>query len=106
MALAPEPYRSACLAVLHHAIAYCRFACWGSQWSSEHVADLMDAIHNIPGLVQHWEHDHIEFLRTRFLQRYEWRWRDKGGIALREIFDEIVAKGSSSPSELWVSPFA
>ena len=91
MALAPEPYLSACLTVLHRAILACRANSWGNQWSAEHVADLMDAIHNIPTLLQEWETCDVEFLRTTFLQAYESKWRDRGGLLLCQIFDEAFA---------------
>jgi hypothetical protein len=87
MAVAPEPYLSACLAVLDRAIIHCRAA----SWSPERVADLMDAVHNIPWLIQNWERCDIDFLRTSFLQAYERKWLDKGGLALCRIFDDVVA---------------
>jgi len=92
MAMAPEPYLSACLAVLHRAVLACRASSWGNQWSAEHVADLMDAIHNIPWLLQNWEQCDIEFLRTAFLQAYESKWGDHGGVPLCRIFDQAVAE--------------
>jgi hypothetical protein len=51
----------------------------------------MDAIHNIPTLLQHWEMCNVEFLRTAFLQTYESKWRDRGGLPLCQLFDEAVA---------------
>ena len=90
MAMAPEPYLSACLAVLDRAIIACRARCWSTEWSAEHIADLMDAIHNIPWLLHNWEHCDVEFLRTSFLQAYEQKWLDRGGLALCQIFDQAL----------------
>jgi hypothetical protein len=60
------------------------------------VADLMDAVHNIPWLLQNWEDCDIEFLRTAFLQVYEKKWLTKGGPALCQVFDQVVA-GKEAP---------
>jgi hypothetical protein len=92
MALAPEPYLSACLVVLYRAILACRANSWSKQWPAEHVAELMDAIHNIPTFLQEWEKCDVEFLRTAFLQVYESKWRDRGGLPLCQMFDEAVAE--------------
>ena len=51
MSVAPEPYFSACMAVLYRATLTARRWGWSSHVSPEHLADLMDAIHNIPDLV-------------------------------------------------------
>jgi hypothetical protein len=55
MAVAPEPYLSACMAVMFQASLGCRSWGWSGEVSAEHLADLMDAIHNIPALVRQWE---------------------------------------------------
>lgn len=90
MVAAPEPYLSAFLWVLHRAIISCRFGHWQGEFSSEHTAELMDAIHNIPTMIQNWEPEHLEFLRAS-LQDYETKWLSRGGIALCQIFDDAVS---------------
>jgi hypothetical protein len=93
MALAPEPYLSACLAVMHRAILDCRARHWGKSMSAEETADLMDAVHNLPWLIQNWERCEVEFLRRDFLQVYDRQWLTDGGFRLCELFDLIVAGG-------------
>ena len=65
--VAPEPYLSACLQVLRYSILYCRFRAWSSECSADHIADLMDAVHNIPDLIVKWEHCDIDPLRKYLL---------------------------------------
>jgi hypothetical protein len=90
MAVAPEPYLSACMAVLYRSAIFCRVWGWSGEVSAEHLADLMDAIHNIPELVRHWERCDVELLRG-MLGDYECKWAGRGGLALLQIFDGIVA---------------
>jgi hypothetical protein len=90
MAVAPEPYFSACLQLLFDAILACRAGHWSEQFSHEHTADLMDAIHNIPSMIQNWETVDVEYLRAGLTQ-YERKWLAKGGVALCQIFDDAVA---------------
>lgn len=90
MAVAPEPYLSACMAVMQRATLTSRAWGWSGTVSAEHLADLMDAIHNIPQLVQHWELCDVEFLRTSFLQSYDRKWSGRGGLGLCELVDHLV----------------
>jgi hypothetical protein len=92
MGVAPEPYLTACMMVLREATLACRMEGWSGVVSAEHLADLMDAIHNIPDLVQHWERCDVELLRSAFLQAYETKWLGRGGLALCQIFDSVVAR--------------
>jgi hypothetical protein len=89
--MAPEPYLSACLAVLRESIVFCRARGWNNDLSSEHLADLMDAIHNIPELIRNWERCDIELLRNSYLLAYEAKWLGRGGLALCTIFDDTVS---------------
>jgi hypothetical protein len=91
MAIAPEPYRSACLAVLDRTILYCRAAGWSNALSAEHVADLMDAVHNIPWFIQNWERCDVALLRA-MLYEYEQKWLGTEGMALGQIFDEVAGR--------------
>ena len=91
MSVAPEPYFSACMAVLYRATLTARMWGWSSHVSPEHLADLMDAIHNIPDLVQNWEKCDPERLRTVYLLPYEQKWAGQGGLALCQIFDQVIA---------------
>jgi hypothetical protein len=53
--LAPEPYHCACMKVICKAAIYARDQGWRGSVDPMDIADLMDAIHNIPELVQNWE---------------------------------------------------
>jgi hypothetical protein len=94
--IAPEPYLSACLTVLQRSLLACRMWGWAGQTAAEHpvspahLADLMDALHNIPELLRDWERCDVELLRG-MLGDYELKWRDHGGLALLQVFDGIVA---------------
>ena len=92
MAVAPEPYLSACLDVLDRAILSARVSGWLGQVAPEHLADLMTAVHNIPFLLRNWEKCNLEWQRNG-LARYGEKWREHGGMSLVEAFDAAVARG-------------
>jgi hypothetical protein len=96
MAIAPEPYLSACLAVMRHAILSARFGHWRQTISHEQTADLMDSIHNLPSLLKCWERCNVEWLREA-LQGYDRKWATPDEPCLCAVFDDIVA-GQSSQS--------
>ena len=79
VALAPEPFLSACLEVLERAAIEARLIAYGGRngltaEQSERLGDLMDAIHNIPDLLQRWE-DCDERLLRLFLQSFAEKWQ-------------------------------
>jgi hypothetical protein len=76
--------------VLYRSLLACRMWGWSGDVSPEHLADLMDALHNIPELLRTWEQCDLELLRG-MLGDYEHKWRDRGGLALLQVFDGIVA---------------
>jgi hypothetical protein len=80
------------MAVLYRASIACRMWGWSGEVSAEHLADLMDAIHNIPDLVRDWERCDVEFLRRSFLLVYQQKWAGRGGLALCDIFDGVIAE--------------
>ena len=67
--LAPEPYLSACLEVLYRASIYTR----SNHVEPEAVFDVMDAVHNIPHLIQSWESCDEALLR-QFLKDCDAKW--------------------------------
>ena len=73
MSLAPEPYLSACLAVLRHAIVQARWIAYRDH--HEQLADLMDAIHNLPDLLQRWEQCDERLVRS-LLVVFDDKWRE------------------------------
>lgn len=89
--LAPEPFLSACMTVLYRALLHARLMGFSGAVDAAHLADLMDAVHNIPDLVRNWERCDIELMRTAFLKAYDEKWTARGGLALCDIFDRAVA---------------
>ena len=94
MAVAPEPYMSALTAVLTEAILCCRNHNWRPGFPHDHVADLMDAVHNIPAAIKDWQPWQADFLR-KSLRTYEIKWSPNGGPTLSQSFDKIVAGAES-----------
>ena len=90
MAIAPEPQLRACLRVIYMASLDARVAGWNGDVNAERLADLMDAIHNIPNLIQHWENCDEDLLKSMLLD-YERKWRDDGPC-LRTIYEQELAK--------------
>jgi hypothetical protein len=88
MALAPEPYLSACLETVRFAVLAARIHCWGESASHEQLADLMDAIHNLPSFVLNWENCHVERLRDE-LRAYDKKWAE-GKSWLLDVFDRAT----------------
>jgi hypothetical protein len=68
---------------------------WGWQGTvpAEQLADLMDAIHNIPMLVQHLENCDLEWLKQS-LEQYERKWAKSGGPCLRTIYENALSEGN------------
>ena len=95
MAVAPEPYLSACLEVLERATIHARYILYGGHSGgltaeqSDCLADLMDAVHNIPGLLNRWEDCNEPLLRT-FLAVFDEKWRMRGGIGLLATYVRLV----------------
>jgi hypothetical protein len=78
------------------AILQARLLGWGfpSAGSSgtvqyEQIADLMDAIHNLPGAMQNWEKCDQDWLR-QCLKAYDDKWGSDGGRLL-EVYDLAVS---------------
>ena len=74
------------------AILDARVAGWQSDVNPERLAALMDAIHNIPGLVRNWESCDQDLLKSKLLD-YERKWRSDGPC-LRTIYEQFLADGS------------
>ncbi|HSQ00298.1 MAG TPA: hypothetical protein VL049_24020 [Candidatus Dormibacteraeota bacterium] len=94
MDLAPEPNLKGCLAVLHHAAIQGRMLGLAgerdglSRDRSKQLADLMDAVHNIPDLVQRWDACDEGLLRS-MLKTYDDKWRPSA--SLLEAYDRAVS---------------
>jgi hypothetical protein len=96
--LAPEPYLSACLEVLHRAAIYARLLGWNgdkvglSVEEATYLGHLMDAVHEIPRLLQRWEtcdedllRGMLEDLETKFTPRDDLR------AGLRHVYRDTIA---------------
>jgi hypothetical protein len=62
---------------------------FGNQWCS-HIADLMDAVHNIPIYLRRPENANLDLLLCA-LDNYDQKWnRNNGGIGLRQIYEKAL----------------
>lgn len=89
MATAPAPYLNACTETLYKAMIMCRM--WANEKSVTHdqLADLLDAIHNLPKAIRSWEKQDPDYLRGK-IQDYDDTWKGKGGLVLGEIWDGAI----------------
>lgn len=90
MAMPPEPELRACLRVIYIASLDARAAGWQNEVDPERLADLMNAIHNIPSLILNWESCDQELLKSKLLN-YERKWGDDGPY-LRTIYEQELQK--------------
>jgi hypothetical protein len=97
MALAPEPYLSACLEVLRQATIHARLIGYAGHDAgltpeqSDCLADLMDAVHNIPDLLKRWGECDERLLRS-FLETFDEKWQDRTSARLLGTYLQIVEK--------------
>ena len=95
MALAPEPYLSACLRVLYVATLEARLIGYGgherglSPDDSDRLADLADAVHNLPDLVRRWEEVDERILRG-MLEDYDKKWGHRSTCRLLVAYDDTL----------------
>lgn len=98
VALAPEPHLSACLEVLRQATIHARLIGYGGHnggltaEKSDCLADLMDAVHNLPDLLQNWEKCDERLLRL-FLQEFDEKWQGHIGVELLATYLRLVERG-------------
>ncbi len=92
MSLTPPTVAAACLAVLQHACVAARLLGWkGSEAGltpreAAMLANLMDAVHNLPYLMQHWTSCNESLLRDT-LRDFDRKHGDESGIALLAEYD-------------------
>ncbi len=87
--LPPETELFACLDVMKHAILQARVWGWEGEVPSEQLADLMSAVHNIPGTIMNWDARQDEDIK-RDLEAYERKWARSGGPCLRTQYEQSV----------------
>lgn len=90
MTIAPEPELRACLRILYIASIETRAAAWQNNIHPERLADLMDAIHNIPSMILHWDSCDQNMLQSKLLE-YEKKWR-ADGPCIRTIYEQELLK--------------
>jgi type II secretory ATPase GspE/PulE/Tfp pilus assembly ATPase PilB-like protein len=84
--------------VLKHATIHARLIAYGGHSGglaaekSDCLADLMDAVHNLPDLLQHWEKCDERLLRL-FLQDFDEKWNGQTGIRLLAMYLRLVERG-------------
>lgn len=100
---------AACLDVLYRVAIEVRVLAWGSSYSIRHrlkrrhherIADLMDATHNIPVMMNNWEHCEVERIRE-YLDACDRRWVNDPSAMYRlaEIYDEALRKSRARADE-------
>jgi hypothetical protein len=87
MTIAPEPFRTACLEVLHEAIINARAMAGTGNFEKDQLKDLMSAVHNIPHSLNDWERCDQDKLR-RSLLWYDGRWAWPN---LTKLYDDSIA---------------
>jgi hypothetical protein len=91
----PAPQHRACLEVLYQATIAARMLGYEghenglSAAKADQLADLMDAVHNLPRLLIDWSGCNESLLRG-MLDDYDTKWSGH----LLEIYDRIVAEGA------------
>jgi hypothetical protein len=97
MALAPEPYLSACLETLYRAVVEVRVL--GATGRAHGLAagdcarldDLMDAVHNLPRLLTRWETVDEQRIRD-FLAFYDEKWATLTSFRLLTVYEREVTR--------------
>lgn len=78
---------NACLMTLRDGIVYARSFAYTNE-PHEKIADLLDAIHNIPDLLRNFEYLDEQFLKNYFLE-YDRRWKhQKDDFSLRDTYEK------------------
>lgn len=87
MNIPPESELKACLELIRAAILTARGWGWSNAVSAEQLADLMDAIHNIPEIVQNWHANSLKEIAIE-IKSYDAKWAHSGSRLLRHSFDQ------------------
>jgi hypothetical protein len=95
MAIAPEPYLAACLRVLYVAALEARLIGYAGAESglsaeeSMRLADLADAVHNVPDWLRRWE-DVNEPLLRGMLADFDKKWGQKSTCRLLVSYEDAL----------------
>ncbi len=97
---APDPQLKACLAALYHAaLEGRRLGFIGSRSlrnrlssrGSRQMADVMDAVHNLPWLIENWEKCDQDGLRQN-LGSYKRKWGERAGTDLLTVYEQTFCR--------------
>jgi hypothetical protein len=95
--LAPQPQLSACLRVIEAATVEARALGWTgtrgplTERDAKRLSALMEAVHNIPHLLQCWERVNEEWLRAD-LRKYDDEWGAESHVRLLDSYDIVMSR--------------
>ena len=97
MAIPSDRHLAACLEVLYRSTLEARILGWRGTGTglapddSARLADLMDAVHNIPQLILRW--DTVDEKRLRqYLADYDDKWGTVGSLRLLEAYESKLSQ--------------
>ena len=94
----PDDVMNALFHLIYKAILDARIAAWSAikeptveakDTALERIADLMDAIHNIPTFMNRWENWDDKMFRT-ILQCHDEKWDLEPGAGLEGVYDSVL----------------
>ncbi len=92
MAIAPETVLRAGLRVTSWGMVWCRKWALEGSASRRQVAELMDALHEVPNMLQDWDGHDVDEIRLHLGCYNAGRW---GGPDLKSMFDAELAAAVS-----------
>ena len=82
------------MAVIHRTILHARVVGLSGDVDSSHLADMMDAIHNIPNCINEWDRWDVDSLRNDLIHIYDNKWSKISNFSMREVFDRALSEKS------------
>ena len=79
----------ACLEVMQWAMLQTRAWAWDNSASADQLGDLMDAVHDIPARLQHWE-EHSEQAVLQALHDYDQKWTRESAQGLVATYRSVA----------------
>jgi hypothetical protein len=89
MACPAEPKLGAYLEFLSRVVLHARKLGWDGAPAAQ-VADLMDAVHNLPLLLPEWERFDPRWFRRDLEEVYDAKWGAKSGVTLAGMLDDAL----------------
>ena len=90
---APKHHLNACLEVIRDGLLQARAWGWSGNVPAEQLADLMDALHDIPTHIQHWDDVGDGAVKEK-LRRYDEKWPKSvdSSNGLLELYERIRSR--------------